>query len=41
MRNFLKEIICEQNVSKFAQLTKKQEPETLVFKWWALRDLNS
>ena len=38
MKYFLKEITCEQNVSKIAHLIKKQESETLVFKWWALED---
>ena len=40
MKYFLKENTCEQNVSKIAYLIKKQEPETLVFKWWALEDSN-
>lgn len=34
MKNFLKEISSEQNVSKIAHLIKKQEPKTLVFIWW-------
>ena len=34
MKYFLKEITCEQNYSP----NKKQESETLVFKWWALED---
>ena len=40
MKYFLKENKCEQNVSKIAHLIKKQESETLVFKWWALEDSN-
>ena len=40
MKYFLKEITCEQNVSKITHLIKKQESETLVFKWWALEDSN-
>ena len=38
MKYFLKENKCEQNVNKIAHLIKKQESETLVFKWWALED---
>ena len=40
MKYFLKENKCEQNVSRFAHLIKKQESKTLVFKWWALEDSN-
>ena len=39
MKYFLKENKCEQNVSKIAHLIKKQESETLVFKWWESSDM--
>ena len=40
MKSLHKDNECKQKVSRFAHLIKKQESETLVFKWWALEDSN-